>query len=123
MKNNDKFFNKMVKKYNTMLIEIIDKIEETFKQNLPHGNGIDGDWHIITDLEKKKVYCYNYFHCMNNTGYYGGRAHFVIIFDGYEGDFKLHFRGKKSQYLNKKYLLREFLEETFINWKQTSDII
>ena len=133
MENNNSqptFFDKMMEKYNAVHAEIIDEIKEAFKYHLPHGSGIDGDWHIEVNLEKAKVRCYNFFHCMNESGMYDGYADFVVIFDWStkEEDFELpfielHFRGKEAQYLNRKYMLRDYLEDTFAVWRSTSNII
>lgn len=97
--------------------------------NLPHGSGIDCNWFV----EDKGSYfkCTNSYYCMNENGMYCGFADFTLIvykqpydFNArynskfnfvpkWNYDFKLHFNGAYSQYLNQRYCLREYLEETF----------
>ena len=49
---------------------------------------------------------------MNEGGYYDGWADFsVIVPIKNPEDFRLHFHGQRFQYLNQKYLLREYLED------------
>lgn len=82
---------------------------------LPHGSGIDGAWRL--EANKQNIYAYNSYHCMNDNGYYDGWANFTIVFPfiskNYANDFKLHFQGDFAQRQNIKYLLREYLEDTF----------
>ena len=85
---------------------------EMLESDLPHGSGIDGTWNI----EDKGSYikAVNFFHCMDEHGYYDGYADFSLtIPKKCLTDFKMHFHGPTSQYLNRKYMLRDYLEETF----------
>jgi len=77
---------------------------------LPHGSGIDGDWYI----EDKGSYFYagNSYHCMDEYGYYDGWQDFYLTIPKKDPTkFKLHFRG--DQYLARKYMLRDYLEDLF----------
>ena len=87
---------------------------ERLKELLPHGSGIDCDW----ELERKGdyVYCQNSYHTMNEHGYYDKYADFTIkIPIDFPGDFKLMFNGKTAQYMNRKYMLRDYLEDTIFH--------
>lgn len=84
-------------------------------KNIPHGCGINYDW-IITD-KGKYFRCENSFHAMDKNGMYDGIADFSVIIDkNNPEEFRLHFHGDHSQYLNRKYMLREYLEDTFAWW-------
>lgn len=92
-----------------------NNIERDVFDNLPHGSGIDGRWAIY----KKKGYykCLNSYHVMNENGMYNGWADFSIIIskrDPYT--FRLHFHGDNAQRLNKRYMLRDYLEDTIAYW-------
>ena len=52
------------------------------------------------------------YHCMNEVGYYMGYAYFRVVPLNNDSDYKIHFIGKNSSYLNRKYLLRDFIEDT-----------
>lgn len=86
--------------------------EDILKEKLPYGSGIDGVWHI---KEQKNYWkCDNAYHAMNDVGYYTGWADFTLIIPKKDTEvFKLHFNGKHSQYLNRRYGLREYLEDLF----------
>lgn len=89
--------------------------------NLPHGSGIDSKWRY--SLHEKSIRLYNAYHCMNDAGYYDGWADFVVIvpkdaflrgwYRTISNSFDLQFQGKDSQYLARKYFLRDYLEDTF----------
>jgi len=89
--------------------------EKVILDNLSHGSGIDCKW-IIED-KGKYFKCSNSFHCMNSKGYYCGHADFTLIISKKNPlEFSLHFidkYGSNSQYLNKKHMLRDYLEELF----------
>ncbi len=79
-----------------------------------HGSGINGEWHF---KETKRTFrVSNYYHCMNEDGYYDGMADFTLIFPKKADmiDFKLQFNGRYAQYLNGRYMLREYLEDTTV---------
>lgn len=54
---------------------------------------------------------------MNEWGFYDGYADFTLRVpkesDDLVADFKLEFNGANSQYRQRKYLLREYLEDLF----------
>jgi hypothetical protein len=84
----------------------------TLANILPRGSGIDSYWYM-SDMKNGKVKVSNSYHCMNDGGYYDGYADFTIIVDRRSPlDFKLQFNGDTAQYKNRKYLLRECLEDT-----------
>jgi hypothetical protein len=87
--------------------EFIDKITD----KLPHGSGIDADWYIET--KRQTIVASNSYHCMNDVGYYDGWADFTLYIPLKNPmNFKLHFGGQDAQYLNRKYMLRDYLEDT-----------
>lgn len=80
-------------------------------ESLPHGSGIDCKWEI--DTNDKWIIAKNSFHCMNQDGYYVGYADFTVkIPVEFPESFKLEFNGKTAQYRNRKFGLREYLEDT-----------
>ena len=89
--------------------------EKVILDNLSHGSGIDCKWAI--EDKDKYFKCSNSFHCMNSNGYYCGHADFTLIISKKNPlEFSLHFidkYGSNSQYLNKKHMLRDYLEELF----------
>lgn len=88
-----------------------DRLIELLEKQLPHGSGIDCDWEI--EEKNGKLHCKNSFHCLNNAGYYDDYADFTIILEPASPlDFKLQFNGQTAQYKNRRYLLREYLEDT-----------
>ena len=89
-----------------------DEREKVLLEKLPHGSGIDCKWEF-TWLKNGKVKAKNYFHCMNEHGYYDGYAPFTLIIDpAKRDDFKLVFNGRQGQNKNRQYMLRDFLEDT-----------
>jgi len=80
---------------------------------LPHGSGINSPWEI-TDM-KSYVRAEGTFSPMNEQGFYLADAPFTVIIRGSPSGtlgFKLHFNGEWSQYMNKRFNLRDYLEET-----------
>lgn len=78
---------------------------------LPHGSGIDCKWE--TDENRKYFLFTNSFHAMNEHGMYDGYCDFTLkVSRDNVRDFQLTFQGAKSHYLNRKYQLRDYLEET-----------
>lgn len=90
---------------------------------LPHGSGIDCDWTL--DVKRGKVVASNSYHAMDEWGSYDGWADFYIAVPTKSPkDFAFHFHGKLAQYLNRKYALREYLEDEMYCaleelWKET----
>lgn len=78
------------------------------------GFGIDA-----TTINSKNAVISAWYHCMNENGYYDGYAYFNIYIPlsskKPEQDFTIHFVGSDSQYRNRKYYLREFIEDT-VRW-------
>lgn len=80
---------------------------------LPHGSGINSTWEI-TDM-KSYVRAEGTFSPMNDQGMYLAEAPFTVIIRGTPRgtlDFKLHFNGEWSQYMNQRYMLRDHLEDS-----------
>ena len=84
---------------------------------LPTGSGIDCKWQF-TEQKNGNILAHNSYHCMNDAGYYDGWADFTLIFkkDKPLADFVLQFNGKTAQYKNKRYMLRDYLEETIYDY-------
>ena len=92
--------------------DIFSDQEKAVIEALPHGSGIDGDWHCKKQ-QNGKVVCYNSYHVMDEWGGYRAWADFSIRFRGDTWkDFRLMFHGSDSQYLNQHYQLRDYLEQT-----------
>jgi len=86
--------------------------EKAVIEALPHGSGIDGDWYCERQ-QNGKVVCYNSYHVMDEWGSYRAWADFSIRFTSdAPQDFRLMFHGKRSQYLNQHYQLRDYMEDT-----------
>lgn len=91
-----------------------DDIEDLLLENLPHGSGVNCKWEFDW-LVNGKLVAKNAFHCMNDAGYYEGFADFSVKFHKPKSDlseFVLVFNGDEASYLNKKHMLRDYLEET-----------
>lgn len=87
---------------------------EILRDILPHGSGINGDWNVYE--KDGKIIAENYYDTMTETGFYDRPAYFRIIIDkNNPKDFKLQFTDKTSQYLNTKYMLIDYLEDTVHN--------
>jgi len=83
--------------------------KEKLLEGLPQGSGIDADWYI----EDMGSYfrADNSYHCMDEYGFYDGWQGFSLIIPKKNpDDFRFHFTG--DQYLAKKYMLREYLDDT-----------
>ena len=86
--------------------------KEMLLEQLPHGSGINGEWQI--EEKKDKFLAINYYETMDEWGFYDGIANFTLVIPKLNpNDFLLHFNGSHSQYQNRKYLLREYLEDIF----------
>lgn len=94
--------------------------QEQILEVLPHGSGINCEWQ---QSETKVYWCFQEsFHTMDEYGGYDGYAYFTLKIPksgDMIADFVLQFNGSQSQYLNRKYLLREYLEDTFANVLRT----
>ena len=91
-------------------------VKDTSKfEEIPHGSGIDYTWKIV---DRGGYYiCNNSFHCMDQNGMYNGIANFSLVIPKKNPqEFRLHFRGSSSRYLNRKHLLREYLEDILGYW-------
>lgn len=95
---------------------IQEEIAEKFIQMLPHGSGIDCKWGHLWQKDGKLI-CNNSFHCMDYAGIYDGFAEFKLRLSPRKAltAFEVSFTGMKSQYLNHRYQLREYLVDTIYN--------
>ena len=99
--------------YIKLLEDKFDSLKEYLADILPHGSGINCNWEF--DYQKNgKVIARNSYHCMDEHGYYFGYADFTIKFYLFRDlkSFTLEFNGSYSHALNRKYLLRDYLEDT-----------
>ena len=88
--------------------------ESDMEEMLSHGSGINGDWYIETSKDGKKIRCSNLFEAYTEYGYVDGDAYFSLtIPKDNPQEFRLMFHGRQSQYLNTKYMLRDYLEDLF----------
>lgn len=95
-----------------LLAENFDSLCQYLENILPHGSGIDCKWTF--DYQKNgKVIARNSYHCMDDNGFYCGYADFTVKFHLYKAltAFDLQFNGVRSQRLNKKKMLRDYLED------------
>ena len=84
---------------------------KAYLDELPHGSGIDCDWHATLNTTGKVV-AHNSYHVMNEWGSYVGWADFSIRWaPGNFDTFRLMFHGPESQYLARYYGLRDYLED------------
>ena len=96
------------------------KIEEFKRQlfdTLPSGSGINGRWNITET--KNAIVCSNFWHCLNENGYYDGYIDFAIVFSHYASlfDFKIHAKNwKYNRYKIERYWknlqVKEHIEES-----------
>ena len=83
-------------------------------QELPHGSGFDGYWHLKLTTSTR-VNAAGEFHCMNENGMYDGWVYFTVHFDiGDPEVFKITFCSgdNRNRYKAEKYCLREYFEDT-----------
>lgn len=86
---------------------------QKIKESLPDGSGIDCKWYFNLIKNNTVLRARNSFHCMNEHGYYDGYADFTLLIPIESPiDFKLQFNGSTAQYKNRKYMLRDMLEDT-----------
>jgi len=94
--------------------ELVAKIQRIVKA-LPHGSGIDGNWHVEIPVRSKVLRFQNFYHCMTEEGFYDDFCYFSVLInpddENIAFNMKLIFNGQKSQRLAQKYCLREYLEE------------
>lgn len=105
-------FNIMKNAYFELLESNFHELSNYLDNVLPHGSGINCNWEF--DYQRNgKVIARNSYHCMDEDGYYCGYADFTLKFSMHEAltDFELEFNGKQSRYLNRKFMLRDYLED------------
>ena len=73
------------------LIDARDEAIEAFINQLPHGSGIDGKWEIVTSEHSQYVYLCNFYHLMNDMGYYIGYQDFRVRIDKADYIKLIHF--------------------------------
>ena len=58
------------------------------------------------------------YHVMDDAGYYRGYCYFTVAWEKSDKDgalgFKVSFNGRNGQHLNRKFYLRDFIEESFV---------
>ena len=97
------------------LTKVKEAIINAIFNDLPHGSGINCEWHFKMSTPTR-VQATNAYHCMNEGGYYDGYADFTLLFDFKDRDyFRLMFHGSESQNNAAKYSLREYLEDILWN--------
>jgi hypothetical protein len=93
---------------------MVDLTRDLLLDELPHGSGINGDW-IISET-KDRFIATNFYDTMNENGFYDVAVDFQLTIPKKNPmDFRLKFIGSRAQYYVKKYMLRDYLEETFAN--------
>lgn len=85
---------------------------------LPSGSGFDTSWCVDLSKDGKTLLLYSSYHAMDDNGYYCGWADFTVKIpldvapSCWRYEFSLQFNGKYSHYLNSRYMLREYFEDT-----------
>ena len=88
-----------------------DETNEKIEQILPHGSGINDDWDICN--RENFWECKNFWDCINNDGYYDGFIDFTVrIYKNENREFRIFINGNRSHNKNKKYHIKEYLEDT-----------
>ena len=86
-------------------------IESKLNDILPSGSGINGAWEF-TYHTGWVIQCHNFYQTMNDAGMYDGYAYFKVCINIIDKSFTLQFRNGRSHYLNSKYQLRDYLDDT-----------
>lgn len=83
---------------------------------LPHGSGINCKW-CFEWFDNGNVKASNSYHCMNENGFYVGFADFSATFktDKPFTEFRLQFHGSAAQNFNRRFQLRDFLDDTIVH--------
>ena len=105
--------SKMSKSTSSIVPEWKTKLMFSYLESkFPHGSGFDGDWYF--EDKGNHIIASNSYHVMDSeSGMYDGWANFTVkIPKDNPREFKLHFDDSDSQYLNRKHMLRGFLEDT-----------
>lgn len=85
-------------------------------EKIPHGSGIDGDWRVTRTKSGKWKFS-NFYHGMDEVGYYDGYADFSIIVDPFDsGDFRITFHGGGFRHKSWFYGLSEYFGDMFAEW-------
>jgi hypothetical protein len=102
----------MIKISKRTSINTIRLTETKLSRELSQGSGINGSWII---WEKSGYWkCENTYYPIHEHGYYDSFADFTLVIPKKDPEqFRLHFIGRKSQCINYKYGLREYLEDIF----------
>ena len=84
-------------------------------------NNLDGSGFCCESeiVETKRFYRVQFsYHVMDENGYYRGYAYFTVAWEKSNKwkalGFKVSFNGRNGQHLNRKFYLRDFIEESFV---------
>ena len=89
---------------------MINLLFNKLEKMLPSGSGINTNYEF-TLLKNSKIQIKNSYHCMHENSYYDGYQDFYIVFDLVSNGWQLYF--SNGNYLERKYMLRGFLEDLF----------
>ena len=84
---------------------------------LPSGSGIDAKW-VVQQDKIGSLYAFNSYTCYTEYGYLDAYADFYIKIKLVNCELHitdLKFANVKAQYLNKKYMIRDYLESIFFD--------
>jgi hypothetical protein len=84
--------------------------------NSIHGSGIDGDYYI--NQNSQNIIISNYYHCMDDAGYYDGCITFNVIIDKKTAKVKRITFPEVTSYHYRKYVcagIRGYLEQLFFD--------
>lgn len=92
--------------YDERLSELKDEIEELLIKLLPHGSGIDCNWNFEF-YNNGNIDCTNFYHVMNNNGYYVKYIPIKIKFYRYKKNIYRYLTNFWKRQHNRKYGLHK----------------
>jgi len=102
---------------NKYLTAVKEKVLELVAEVLPHGSGIDSEWHLSFST-RTRIRAEASFHCMDENGMYDGWVDFTVLFDIKNPNyFRFMYRGSPGQIaynrrLGKKYDLESYITDS-----------
>jgi len=82
---------------------------------LPHGSGFDVDWTVEDRPQKDEWVASGSFHVMNEDGYYVGWVDLDVYIPKTDPtEFRLVVRGERSHQLVRRFMLRDYFEDTIV---------
>jgi len=95
---------------NNGLQNIVDEIEAIIIDVLPHGAGIDCDWHIEKSTGLNFT-CNNAYHVLDGNGFYCGYVNFQVLFNANTKEFELSLNRENIEEIYREYTTEEPTDE------------